>query len=92
MYLVRGVWRIGDRSLRIAVGAGRNIIVGQRGTRRTTCPAVSTGRFLWADGDLPWSYGHDAREYRLDLYSAQPQPNSLRTSRLGLSSEAAHSQ
>ena len=42
--------------------------VGQPDTRRRTWPAVSTGRFLWADGDLPWSYGHDAREYRLDLY------------------------
>ena len=31
-------------------------------------------------------------EYRLDLYSAHTQPNSLRTSRLGLSSEAAPSQ
>jgi len=80
--------------LRIAVGAGRDT-VGQPDTRRRTWPAVSTGRCLWADGvvgALPGSYGRDAGEYRLDLYSAHTQPNSLRTSRLGLSSEAAPSQ
>ena len=23
---------------------------------------VDCGRWLWTDGHLPWSYGHDARE------------------------------
>ena len=52
------------------------------------------GHFLWADGDLPWSYGRDACECRLDLCSAPaPLPlYNLRTSRLGLSSISAHSQ
>src|SRR2546426_11256310 len=89
MYLVRGVWGTGDRSLRIAVGAERDTV--GHGTRRTTWPVVSTGRFLWADGvgALPSSYGRDARECRLDLYPARQRGNTLRTSRLGPSSDSA---
>ena len=42
----------------------------------------------------PWSYGRDACECWLDLYNPpHPLPHyNLRTSRLGLSSDSAHSQ
>ena len=73
MYLVRGVWGIGHRSVHVAVKAERDTV--GRGRFLWTdgaLPGVARDRFPWADGALPRSYGRDAREGRLELYRARP--------------------
>src|SRR5438105_2245131 len=78
MYFVRGVCGIGDRSLRIAVGAERDTV--ERGGTRTW-PVVSAGRFLWVDG----VGARHGSECRLDLSPTAGRQRRLylRTSRAG---------
>src|SRR5262245_16986548 len=88
---VRSDWGTGDRSLRVALWAERDI-VGQADTKRRTSPVVSTGRRLGAHvvGALRGTFGRDAGKGRLGVHSARQRAHALRASRQGPTSDSAY--